>query len=334
MNDTLLRQWAMLRYIPRYPNTIDASRLKAMLENAGHEITLRSIQRDLNNLSSALPLLSNNAKPQGWSWSEDASRLELPLLEPQAALTFHLVERHLHTLLPQSTLDYLSPWFKTASAIIENNTAEVTRWPDKIRVLPRGFRLQAPSIDSEVHATIYKALLEERCATILYHARNAADPKEYIINPIGVVVRDSLVYLICTFSGYTDVRYLVLHRIKNASLLDAAATVPAGFSLDAYIAAGHLGFSNDGQSIQLVARFTVSAATHLLECPVSDDQKIVPDGEGFVQVTATTPDTKELHWWLLGFGDQVTVIEPPSLLEQMQTIATNMAAAYKPVTAS
>jgi len=66
--ETLLRQWAMLRLIPRYPRRIDTGRIRDELLQVGYDITLRTIQCDLNKLSAVLPLVSDQSKPQGWWW--------------------------------------------------------------------------------------------------------------------------------------------------------------------------------------------------------------------------------------------------------------------------
>jgi predicted DNA-binding transcriptional regulator YafY len=325
---------AMLRHIPRYPRKIDTTTLLERLENAGYDISLRSIQRDLNELSSILPLMSDSARPQGWSWQADAEQFQLPFLDPQAALTFHLVERYLDTLLPESTLTYLAPWFRTAKAVLEANEHGVTQWPDKVRVLPRGLRLQSPPVDASVHATLYDALLQERQVSIRYLQRQATEPREYVLHPLGVVVRDTVSYLVCTMWEFTDVRQLALHRMQAATLLDTPCRRPEAFSLDGYIAAGAFGYPESSETLEFDALFTTDAAAHLFECPLADDQRIVPDGPGMVRVTATVLDTKELRWWLLGFGDQVTVLGPPRLREQMRASACGMTANYGAVAAS
>jgi len=328
MKQTLLRQWSMLRKIPHAPKTIDAATLKKRLEEAGHKIGLRTVQRDLNNLSAELPLVADDCKPQGWSWSGDVRYLDLPLLEPQAAVTFHLVERHLRTLLPRSTLDYLSPWFRAAGVFVKEEGEEIARWPEKIRILPRGYRLQAPYIDPGVHAAVYQALLEERQLEMSYQSRASGSARDYVINPLGVVVRDSLVYLVCTFDGYADIRFVVLHRVKSARVRREKAALLPGFNLDDYIATGNLGFTNAGESIRVVARFSTEAAAHLHECAAGEAQVIEGDIEGYVRVSFVAPDTKELQWWLLGFGDQVSVIEPTDLRLRMQETVRGMALAY------
>ncbi len=334
MSTTLPRILAMLRHIPRYPRKIDTTTLQQRLASAGYGISQRSIQRDLNDLCLILPLMSDSARPQGWSWQADADQFHLPFLEPQAALTFYLVERHLHTLLPESTMDYLAPWFRTAANVLETTNNGMTQWPDKVRVVPRGLRLQSPRIDSAVHATLYDALLEERQVSLRYQQRNAAEPREYLVHPLGVVTRDTVIYLVCTMWNFSDVRQLALHRIHAAAMLEEPSRRPEGFSLDGYIAAGAFGYPESGETILLDAVFTTEAAAHLAESPLSDDQQIAAHGEGLVRVSATILDTKELRWWLLGFGDQVTVLAPTGLRERMRAVAAGMAANYGVPTAS
>ena len=78
MKSTLLRQWKMLRMIPRLPRKIGTADLMQKLEDADFNIDLRTIQRDLNQLSEVLPLTSDQAKPQGWAWKEAAEQFDIP----------------------------------------------------------------------------------------------------------------------------------------------------------------------------------------------------------------------------------------------------------------
>ena len=66
MADTLLRQWTMLRLIPRAPRKIETAALERLLFEEGFEVNRRSIQRDLNTLSTRFPLLCDmREKPYG-----------------------------------------------------------------------------------------------------------------------------------------------------------------------------------------------------------------------------------------------------------------------------
>jgi predicted DNA-binding transcriptional regulator YafY len=110
MNDTILRQWAMLRLIPRNPRKIATTVMLDRLERAGFVTTLRTIQRDLNTLSTAFPSVSDDARSQGWSWAVGAPQIDMPALDEVSALTFSLAQSQLDQMLPKATVRYLEPW--------------------------------------------------------------------------------------------------------------------------------------------------------------------------------------------------------------------------------
>ncbi len=325
MTDTLLRQWAMLRFIPRHPRKVDTATLQGKLARAGHDINLRTIQRDLNKLSDVLPLVGDTAKPQGWSWAANAQVMDLPALDPQTALTFKLVESHMRQLLPASTLDYLQPWFHTASGVLDQNGNGLAHWPDKIRVLPRGLPQQAPYIAPEVAEAVYQAVLLERQLRITYPGKGEEpETRTHIVHPLALVVRDRVVYLIGVFDGYTAPRQLAMHRIQSAEMGQEVARRPEGFSIDAYIAQGEFGMVFNPQPIRLEAEFFRHVAIHLRESPIADDQVIEDMDEDNVLLRATIPDTLELRLWLRSFGDEVAVIGPDSLREEFREMAENL----------
>lgn len=330
MTDTLLRQWAMLRHIPRHPHKIDTVKLQNKLAHQGHDITLRTIQRDLIKLSVVLPLLADNAKPQGWSWRADAQTLDLPALDPQAALTFKLVESYMRQLLPASTIDYLQPWFRTANGVLDQHGNGLAQWPDKIRVLPQGLPKKTPDINPEVAEAVYQAVLQERQLLITYPGKNEnVEAASRIIHPLALVVRDHVVYLICIFEGYSDPRQLAMHRILLAEVLDDVALRPKDFSIDAYIADGEFGIPLNTHHIVLEAEFMRHVAIHLQESPIAEDQVIEDVDEDNVLLRATVPDTLELRLWLKSFGDEVAVVKPDFLQKEFREMAKNLRGYYE-----
>lgn len=330
MNDTLLRHWCMLRNVPRYPHRISAADLKNRLAAAGFETSLRTIQRDLIKLSATLPLLADDSKPQGWSWEANAPQLDLPTLGPQAALVFHLAERYLQPLLPASTLDFLSPWFRTASGVLDNQGNGLSVWRDKVRVLAPRLPMQPPVVNSDIQSIVTQGMLLNRRIAVSYRARGTKEDKEYEVNPLGLVLRDQVIYLVCTLREYQDVRQLVLNRMLSAQLLDMPARSLEGFDLDQYIAKGEFGmpFENGG-TIKLVADFDRAVATMFIERPLEANQVVEEIDDKTVRLTATVPDTKEFRRWLLEFGARAEVIEPKSLRNEMKVIIEDMAMRYR-----
>jgi len=330
MSDTLMRQWQMLRLIPRQPSQISTSELKQRLADEGFETTPRTLQRDLVRMSSIYPLLCDDRdKPFGWSWNRDANVHEVPGIDSDTALAFYLAEKHLEPLLPRTTIKRLRPHFKRAEEVLDQADADKGNpaWRNKVRVLQRGPGLKTPSIDADVQSAVYDGLLRNRRLDVEYLPRGADKPKQYELNPLGLVLKDSLFYLVCSMWDYSDIRLITLHRMNSATVMDTPSSAPDGFDLDSYIASGELDFAIGGK-IKLKARISSQIATHLAERPLHDDQQLTQCDDDSYLLETTTQDTNELHWWLLGFGSGVEVLEPANLRDEFEQISYELASIY------
>ena len=331
-NDTQLRQWAMLKRIPQHPRQITARELNDGLASEGFEVGKRTVERDLLSLSGIFPLISNDrSRPYGWSWSKDAEAFALPTMSPLQALTLELAHDHLATLLPGSLLGTLAPYFKCAEGVLSSGEGvkKLANWRKKVAIVSAGQPLIPPNYSEEIIEAVHSALLTDQQLEISYTPREHSETKTYPAHPLGIVQRGAVTYLIATLYDYTDILLFAVHRIQAAKVLDQPSNTPEGFDLKHYISEGALGFEENGL-IKLVVRFTLPAAEHLWETPLSLDQQIAPDQSGWVRLQATVPDTAQLRWWLKGFGQEVEVLEPISIREEFALLSASMNNIYNP----
>jgi predicted DNA-binding transcriptional regulator YafY len=329
--ETLRRQWEILRALPRYPAKVEAKTIQSRLQKAGFRVTKRTVERDLQNLSGIFPIASDEReKPYGWSWHKSAPVLDVPGLASAQALAFVLVNQYLSKLLPGSVLAELKSYFALAEQTLSGvpRSRGTPSWSQKVRTVFPAQTLRPPKISLDAQRTVYEGLLLNRQLKIVYHKRGAKGPIEYTVHPLGIVQRGPVFYLVCTLFHYQDILLLALHRILSAVLLDDEAIRPKGFDLDAYVHSGALDFGA-GRKVRIEALFVDSAAEHLQETPLSDDQTIVPVDEGWVKVSATVNDTPQLAWWFLAFGEQVEVLKPTRLRKDMAASAAVMAKNYR-----
>lgn len=329
MADSALRQILMLRHVPREPRKITTRELKSYLENQeGTAVTERTIQRDLMALSAHFPLrCDTRVKPFGWSFRKDAD-VSIASMDANTAITLDMVQRFLSGMMPAQALDSLRPQMDAAQKHLKDlRSRGKQRWSEKVATLPRGLPLKPASVKPAVLDAVYLALLEERALEIV---RNDPD-KPQVIHPLGLVHRGPVIYLVCGFWDYPDVRQLALHRIQKAIVLEEARRVPAAFEgLDNYLASGEFSYRISDKPVRLKVRFYERAGEHLKETPLSDDQRITrDDGQGAITLEATVADTHELRWWLQGFGAEVEVLGPTHLRREFIDLARNLAARYR-----
>ena len=313
----LQRQWQLLSRLTtsRWIGTRD---LQAQLALEGIDISLRTIQRDLNQLSERFPIENNGEIPQGWRWRSDAPVQSLPHMNSSQAVTFIMVEEHLRHLLPPSLLGEMRPWFDLARRSLSQDYMTLGHWPNRVRMIPPSQPLIPPAVRPESQQAIYEALLKDQQIEVAYQRRGQSgeESTRYILNPLSLVQRGPIIYLVCTRHDRDDIRTFVLHRFLSVQLLDEPCQRPADFDLDRYLATGALDFSvkeQEVEPIEITLVLNQQAGQHLIECRLAEDQQVTLLDNGRVRIQATVLFTAQLVWWLRGFGRTLEQIEPPSL---------------------
>lgn len=322
----------MLRYVPRFPAKTTTRSLKEVLAKQGFEVTQRTIQRDLKALAAVMPGLQVDEEKDfpGWSWSRDALLLDLPAMDNNMALTFQLADHFLSKMFPPSVLKQLKPYFDSANNVLQTvDNVGYTHWGEKVRILSRTQPLVPAKIQDNVVTVIYEALFKGLQFRGRYLRRDG-DEVEYDIHPLGLIFRESVVYLVATIWDYADLRHLALHRFTHCGLLDQEAVPPEDFDLDQYLAEGSFEYGEtEGEMIRLKVLFSDWAGHHLLETPLSEDQEVVEGDDGELEIEATVMASGQLRWWLLGFGDYVEVLAPGTLREEFVATIQLMRDKYK-----
>ena len=315
MTDSVLRQLKLLEFLPRQPRKISPQDLRIQLSDSGFEVSIRTIQRDLKNLSSILPLISDERdKPYGWSWHKDATGLN-PAMDPIEALTFSLAEEYLEPIMPSKSFKRMKIFFDRANNVLkEMNKSSIKKWRDNVRVVPQWQTLIPPEIDENAEANLYEALLQGKQLEVKYLKRGLKNPETRTINPLGVVLHGVVHRLVCTMEEDPEnPRHLPIHRFKAAKFNGKPLVEPKNFKIDNFIRSQNIGFLISSTNINLEAIFQPMAGFHLTETPVSNSQSLKRLANGSFLLKASLPDTSQLRWWLMGFGSDVEVLKPARL---------------------
>lgn len=322
ITDTTARQWHILSQLER-KRWIGTNHIKEQLDMMGFNMSIRTIQRDLNALAERFPIEKNHANPQGWRWREDAPMQSLPHMNLSQAVAFSMVKDNLTHLLPPAILDELMPWFDLAQRQLKESKIANT-WLDRVRILSANQPLIPPTVDVNAKEIVYEALFKNKQLIASYKARGREQAYEYVLNPLALIQRGVVIYLVATRADKPDhIRQFALHRFENATLSDIDAPLPTDFDLDDYINQGAMGFNfplfnslkteqNQNLTANIHLIFEPIAGNSLLESQLSQDQQTWEDDEG-LHICATVNLTSQLVWWLRGFGKGLRHIQPEIL---------------------
>lgn len=330
LKDTLLRQLVTLQLIPRLPQKIATTTLQEKLADRGFKVTLRSLQRDLKErLSLQFPLACDESeRPFRWSFNTDA-QFSLPGLDTPTALTLHLAQEHLRSLLPSSVADLLNPQFKAAEQhLLSLSHNGLAHWANIVRAIPNGKTLIPAAINPDIWRAITEALLSKQQIQVSYLSRQKGQTKDFLLHPTGLVSRHSVSYLIARVNRYDNLRHFALHRMQQVTLLEQKAVTPEAFDIDAYIQAGAFSLTA-GYTTQLVADIDPQLAWILNETPLSQQQKITPiNNSQWFCLQAEVPKDQETLWWIGGLGDRIRVHAPQQWVDDIKNQINNLQQLY------
>lgn len=327
-HSTISRQWELLQHLPKKGPGINVSALLARLEASGYAVSRRTVERDLNDLSLVFPLLSTEtAAPQAWSWAPGVS-VELQGISLTEALSLAMVEDAIRPLLPASMLSALTPRFEHArqklKGLEEDNAA--ARWLDKVASVRPELNMLPPNIDASVLETLQRSLIEERQLRCSYYSAHTDKLSSMTLNPLAMVQRGPVTYMIATVEGFSDIRQFAVHRFRQAEPLTTGMERPAGFSLREYLASDALQFGSP-EKIQFQAWVGELCARLLRETPLSPDMVLEKVGDRY-QVRATLNNTWQLRWWILAQGPALVVEKPVALRTQIAQALSEACAGY------
>lgn len=294
----------LLRRIPRQ-HKVSAPELRAQLADAGIARDLRTVQRQLEQLSMHFEIeRDDRSKPYGYRWKDNASGLGLPWMSGQEALLLALAEQQLRDLLPASVVKSLAGFFEQARRSLgPGRSGRLEReWLAKVRVVSSSQPLLPPTIRPGVLEQVSNALYANLWLVVDYRNAEGRQSKAKVM-PLGLAQQGPSLYLVCRFEGFEDERSLALHRMVSAEASTLGFERPAGFDLQAYDDEGRFGIG-DGKRIRV--RFDVArgAGHHLRETRLSADQ-VVEETEDGLRITATVIDSVRFRTWIRGFGDDV-----------------------------
>ncbi len=290
------------------------------------EVTERTIHRDMEALSAAgIPVLAERGKHGGWK-----------LVDQYRTRLTGLKANEMKTL-------FLSPSFQLLSDLGFTKDWKEAR-QKLLATVPNSLQIQANDMWNRIHIDtdtwrqssqgvsslniLQQAIWEERKLQMNYEKGNK-ELSERVVEPLGLVAKGRTWYLIAVSNG--TIKSFRASRIKTPSLTNETFKRPVDFKLSEYWEQSKISF------VKNLPTFEVD-----VEASPSIIQRLTFTGR-FVQVlniesqlnSGWTPakltfDTEqEAKEYILGFGNQIRIITPTFLIEDVKKMAESILTMYE-----
>ena len=303
---------------------ISSSEIKKQLyERVNHDQQKKSfdksIERILDELTDEGRVIRFKQGKTNCFYKTKKTKPSIESMESETATAFLLLEKYSKDL-PEFIKSGVSPWFTEAQESFTNLESSEKKIFQNIKITTKFFPLVPDPIQPKVTEIIYSSLKEKR--QIRFSYRKFRKPEEeYIVNPLGIDIRDNVGYLIAQKLAEKETKVFKMSRITRANLLDKKSVRPRDFNLDAFTKATV--YSRRGTKKKISVEILLHRKWwHIInDYTVPDDwsEEEVPGQSDWKLVTFTSIDSSQLYEWLWGLEAGVIVKKPDFLSKQFQS---------------
>jgi proteasome accessory factor B len=289
-------------------------------------VSRRTIFRDLDLLrSSGVPLVYEE-EPQQY---RIAGNNYLPATNFTAEEALALIVL-CHEMGDSAGLPFLHP---ALSAAVKLESALPGRLRDQLREVVNVMHIHTlPKNPLEGKRPLYDQLIEaiasRRSVRMRYRSLNEEGEILTKLHPYAVFFSGRSWYAVGRSSLHRGKRTFNLSRIVELTLLDDRYEIPRGFSIERFLRnAWHL-IPEPGPDRDVVIRFNKMVAQNVAEVNWHKTQRLQFNEDGTLDFSVRVSGLNEISWWILGYGDQAEVLEPPELRRMIADRAARMTAMY------
>ena len=290
------------------------------------EVSERTIHRDMDALSAAgFPVFAERGIGGGWMLVEGYQTNLTGLNKDEIQALF--LTKPLR-LLADLGLDKASDaaLLKLSAALPSAHRDNAEHARQRIHVDITGWNRAEESI--QFLPVLQEAVWRERRLKFSYQRGGGCDPVERLADPLGLVAKGSVWYLVAAVEG--EVRSYRVSRVSSAELTDEPCVRPKGFDLAEYWEQSIASFKAHLPKYEATMRAhpeifpRMRFAGRFARIAHADP----PDADGWIRV-AMRFDVEEMSCeYALSFGPLMEVLEPDSLREKVIDAANSVIAYY------
>jgi proteasome accessory factor B len=153
---------------------------------------------------------------------------------------------------------------------------------------------------------------------------------EIVLSPYRLVFIHRAWYVLGHSDYHNEVRTFKISRITSINILEEMFAARPDFSLEEYLGDAWV-MIREGKRYNVELLFSRKVGRNVAEVNWHRTQQCEFLEDGTLRYQVTVDGLSEISWWILGYGDQVTVIKPTKLVQMVKSSAENITKIYAKV---
>ncbi len=292
------------------------------------EVSRRTIYRDLEVISSAGLPVRYRADRQGYQLARGPFLSPTSIEEKEALALLILAS----TWRKGVNLGLSASAWDGAVKVVQGLAPEIR---ERVLAAAETFPQDEPKPDlnpdrRQVHELIRRALAERKQVRLWYGQMGVVGEENCTkFSPYCLLHRDNQWFLVGRSTLHRRIEVIGVSWVRKAVLTEDDYTIPPRFRLDRVF--GHAwGVVREPVHHRVRLRFSARVAPELNDTTWHPTQKRTLLDDGRVDLEFSLDGVGEVRRWILGFGDEVEVLEPPLLRRQVFQVAARIARLHRP----
>jgi predicted DNA-binding transcriptional regulator YafY len=285
------------------------------------EVSTKSIHRDLEFMRDRLELpLEYDPRKAGYYYTQEVSGFPTLQLTEGELFSLLIAEKALEQYRGTSfEKPLISALNKLASALPDTISLNWEDWNQTI-----SFRTTAEAIvPLEVFDALAKATSRRQQLNLHYRKAGSKTAEPRMVDPYHLANINGEWFLFAYCHLRRDIRTFVPARIETVQFTGKSFSRPESFSLKKRLR-DSFGVYSGSKTYAVVIRFTEWAADFVREKRWHASQELRELKDGGVELHMTLSSLLEVQRWVLSWGGDARVLQPPELAAAVQTAARRL----------
>lgn len=270
--------------------------------------------------------LEYSAEKRGWFYTEKNFFIKYVQLDEgelfSLALFDHLLLQYKNTPLEKSLRSIFK---KITGSLPDKVSVDSSFLSDDVTYIPDAL----PKINPDIFEKIFSGLRTKSELEFGYRPLQKSTFMKRSLEPYHVICQRGNWYVIGRDSLKSGIRIFSFSRMENLRITERHFEIPESFNPKDYVD-GTMGVwlsSRKKERVRLL--FCAEIGTFAAEHVWHENQKLVRNDDGSVEVSFETTQLPEVKRWVLGQGSTVKVLEPDELIDEVKKEIEKMREMYE-----
>lgn len=289
------------------------------------EVSSKTIQRDMEFMRDQLVLpIEYDQRRHGYYYTNSVAQFPMLTVSQGELVALLVAQKAVEQYRGTSFEKPLHAAFeKLVSSLGDEASVSLHELSEAVSFRSAG----VPQSQIKVFELLADSVMASQMVEFDYLSLRAKKPERRRVEPYHLACISNQWYLIGRDEARDDMRTFALTRVAEAKNLKISFQKPPDFSV-AEMLSGSFAAFEAGKTERVRIRFDAFASRLVAERQWHKSQKMrtLPDGGGELSMeVGIAPD---LEAWILGWGGQAEVLEPPSLRERIAGLGRQIATKY------